>query len=143
MKRLLDAVVALMAANETMQGFVGIGGPFLTMPQPHPALPFAMITVVGGTPNWQGFTANYVARLHLRITLWDRDQANVMTNGEFVASVLDVQSNWSLGGSDICRLPIRIEEPRLIEMPPDDEGLATFGSVLEYRFNVQRTRGVV
>ena len=143
MKRLVDALVAFMAANLDMQQFIGIGGPYSFFPQPYPAMPFTIITQVGGTPNWQGFGANYVSRPHLRITLWDRDADQVMTNGEFVASVLEVKNSWSLGGSDICRLPIRIEEPRLLEMPPDEDGLQSFGCVLEFRFNVQRTRGVV
>jgi len=142
MLRVMNALQALMAANATMQTFIGIGGPFLSLPQPYPALPYTMLTQVGGTPNWQSFQGIYVARSQIRITLWDRDQQQNWTNGEFVASVLDVQSSWTLGGSDECRLPIRIEEPRYLEMSPDKNGMKVFGCVLDYRFNVQRTRGV-
>ena len=143
MKRLLDAVVAYISADEQMQAFMGIGGPYTFMPEPTPALPFILITQIGGTPNWQGFSRTYVARAHLQITLWDRDAIEVQTNAEYVCSKLDVLGSLTLGGVELCRLPIRVEEPRFLPITSDVDGVAKFGCVLEYRFNVQRTRGVV
>ena len=142
MKRLMDALALFIAEDPEMQKFMGRGGPFKYMPEPTRDLPYIMLTQIGGMPNIQGFTRNYIARAHIRIMLWDRDAEAVMTNGEYVTTKLDVLGSLSLGGGELCRLPIRIEEPRFVPMLPDRDGVSIFGCALEYRFNVQRTRGV-
>ena len=143
MKALLTAVKTIIANNSTCQTFMGIGGPYvLALPQPTPAYPYVLISQMSGTTNWQGFGSTYVARPHLRFGVWDRDQDVCITHTEFLANLLDVTSNWSISNGEQCRLPIRIEEPRFLPAQVDVNGILVFGGILDYRFNVQRTRGV-
>ena len=148
MQKLLSAIRTFIQNDTNMQMFMGINGPFEWMPQGDPvvALPYMTVQHIGGTPLWQGFTTAYVARPRIRFTLWDRDSERVKTNAEYFCTKMDTGTLTLMNGTassttESCRLPIRIEEPRLLPARVSDNGIRVFGCIAEYRFNVQRTRG--
>ena len=147
MQRLINALVAYMQnTNNSMNGFIGFvnnqSGPFLDLAPEITAFPYMTFTVIPGMENWQGFSTIYVAKAHIQFTLRDENADTVATNTEFVASQLDTLTTLTLSGGEIMRLPIRIEEPRYMAEPIDESGRRVYAGILEYRFNVQRTRGV-
>ncbi len=147
MQRFLNALVAYMQnTNNSMNGFIGFAnnqsGPFLDVAVEGCGFPYTTYTVVGGTPNWQGFSTIYVAKVHLQLTVRDTNPDTVATNTEFMASKLDTLTTLTLASPEVTRLPIRIEEPRYAAEPIDENGQRVYAGILEYRFNVQRTRGV-
>ena len=142
MQRLLNALVGwLQASSNSMSAFIGIHGPYLDVAPEGTPFPFMVYTVIPGTPNWQGFDSTYAARAHLQFSLWDVIADTVATNTEFLASKLDVLGSLTLAGNEYTRKPIRIEEPRYMAGPIEGTGQRAYGGILEYRFNVQRTRG--
>ncbi len=147
MQRLLTALVSYFQnTNNSMNSFIGFvdnqSGPFLDVAIEGCGFPYTTYTVVGGTPNWQGFNPIYVARAHLQFTVRDTNADTVATNTEFMASQLDALTYLPLTGGELTRVPIRIEEPRYVAEPIEEVGKRVYAGILEYRFNVQRTRGV-
>jgi len=125
-----------------MTTLIGAAGPYLDIAPEGTDFPYVTYTVIGGLPNWQGFTTTYVARCHLQFTLRDVVADTVATNTELVASKLDVLGSLTMTDGELTRRPIRIEEPRFVAEPIDENGQRVYAGILEYRFNVQRTRGV-
>ncbi len=147
MQRLLTSLIAYFQnPNNSMNSFIGLvnnqSGPFLDVAVEGCGFPFMTYTIIGGTPNWQGFDSVYVSRVHLQFSIHGLNANTVATNTEFLASKLDTLTTLTLTGGENMRLPIRIEEPRYMAEPIDEDGQRVYAGILEYRFNVQRTRGV-
>jgi hypothetical protein len=143
MQRLLTALVSWFQNTANgMTSLVGASGPFLDVAPEGTDFPYMTYTVIGGLPNWQGFDTTYAARCHLQFTLRGLVDTTVATNTELVASKLDVLGSLPLTDGEITRKPIRIEEPRIVAEPIDEDGQRVYAGILEYRFNVARVRGV-
>ena len=143
MQRLITSLRSwFQDTSNGMTSFIGASGPYLDVAPERTAFPYLVFTIIGGLPNWQGFSADYVARCHLQLTLRDVVDDTLATNTEMVASKLDTVGSLSLTNGEITRKPIRIEEPRFVVEPIDESGQRVYAGILEYRFNVQRTRGV-
>ena len=142
-QRLLNSLVSYFRdTSNSMTSLIGASGPYHDIAPEGTAFPYMTYTVIGGMPNWQGFSTTYVARCHLQITLRDVVDDTLATNTEFVASKLDTLGGLTLTNGELVRTPIRIEEPRFMAEPIDENGQRVYAGILEYRFNVQRTRGV-
>ncbi len=147
MQRLANAIVSKFHGNATLSAFQGYStltngsGPFFELAPARTPLPYVTYGNVPGLPNNQGFSSIYGARSQIQFTVRGADLDVVMTNTEALCKVFDTTSSLSLAGGEICRKPVRIEEPRFMPAGIDENGSQIYAGIAQYRFAVQRTRG--
>lgn len=145
MQRLVNAIVTTFHNNATLSAFQGLiannSGPYYGLAPENTQPPYTTIYTIPGLTNQQGFTSNYIARSQMQFSVFGADLDTVATNTEALCRVLDATSSISLSGGEVCRKPIRMEEPKYLTLAVDGMGNRIYSGIVQYRFNVQRTRG--
>lgn len=145
MQRLVNAIVSTFHNNSTLSAFQGLinnaSGPYYGLAPENTPFPYVTFTTVPGLANWQGFGANYGARAQIQFTVVGPDLDTVGTNTEALCNVFDGLGSLTLAGGEICRKPLRIEEPRFLTLGIDGKGRRIYSGIAQYRFVVQRVRG--
>lgn len=147
MQRLVNGIVTTFHNNATLSTFQGItsqnaSGPFYGLAPEATPMPYVTFYTIPGLSNNQGFTGNYDARAQMQFTVTGENLDTVMTNTELLCGVFDTLGSLTLAGGELCRKMVRMEEPRFITEPINEKGTRVYDGIVQYRFNVQRTRGV-
>ena len=146
MQRLVNAVVALIIANGTLSAFAGVApggalGPFYGLAPEGTQPPYIVIAQIPGLDNLQGWSTAYVGRVQLQFACVAATAATAAANAETFCTVFDVLSSITLTNGEICRKPIRLEEPRIGPSGMYGTAVRVFQVIAQYQFNVQRAKG--
>lgn len=145
MQRLVNAIVTTFHNNATLSAFQGLianaSGPYYGLAPENTPFPYTTLYTIPGLTNQQGFGTGYIARAQVQFSVFGPNLDTVATNTEALCAAFDSLSSLTLAGGEVCRKPIRMEDPKFLALAVDGQGNRIYSGVVQYRFNVQRTRG--